>query len=108
MDTSQLKLMRRHRRSYRFVGFVWTLVGGLLTVTFVASALTPGATIVSNGVVTSALGPKVVAACFTTAFFLAGLAFLFAPARYLDRLFVWRQSLLSVLMFWRRPRPPAA
>jgi hypothetical protein len=84
------------------MGAIWTLIGGILSVTFIALAFNPSATMVENGVVTSALGPKVAAAVFTSLFFLSGLGFLFVPARYLDRLFVWRQSFLSMLMFWRR------
>ena len=35
-------------------------------------------------------------------YLITGLCFLFLPARLLDRLFIWRQSALSALMFWRR------
>jgi len=99
MKTNQLKLMKRHRRLYRLMGFMWALLGGLLLVVFVAQVLDPSATIIVNGVPTTAVGPKVSAALFAATFFVAGLSFLFVPARFLDRLFIWRQSLWSSLAF---------
>ena len=102
MDTRQLKKMRRYRRLFRLMGVVWALVGGMLLVSFIPLVLDPGASIVYNGAPTTAFGPKLSAALFSGAFLAAGLCFLFLPARVLDRLFVWRQSALSALMFWRR------
>ena len=102
MDTRQLKKMRRYRRLFRLMGVVWALVGGMLLVSFIPLVLDPGASIVYNGAPTTAFGPKLSAALFSGAFLATGLCFLFLPARVLDRLFVWRQSALSALMFWRR------
>lgn len=102
MDVGQLKQMRRHRRLFRLMGLIWTLVGSMLTLSFVPLVLDPNASIVYNGVRTTAFGPKLSAALFTGAFLVAGLCFLFVPARLLDRLYVWRQSALSALFFWRK------
>ena len=68
--------MKRHRRLYRFMGFMWSLFGGMLLVVFVAQALDHNATIIVNGVPTTAIGPKVSAALFAATFFVAGLGFL--------------------------------
>ena len=102
MDTNQLKKMRRYRRTFRFVGLVWSLVGGMLVVFFGPLVLDPHASIVYNGTPTTAFGPKLSAVLFAGAFLVAGLCFLFLPARVLDRVYVWRQSALSSIFFWRR------
>ncbi|MBE1162885.1 hypothetical protein [Dyella acidiphila] len=102
MDIRQLKQMRRHRRLFRLMGFVWALVGGMLLLSCIPLVLDPNASIVYNGVRTTAFGPKLSAALFAGGFVVAGLCFLFVPARFLDRLYVWRQSALSALFFWRR------
>ena len=102
MKTNQLKLMKRHRGVFRFMGFVWVLVGSVLLVSFVALILDPTSSITYNGVPTTAKGPKVFAAVFSGSFVIAGIGFLFVPARWLDQLFVWRQSLWSGIAFWRR------
>lgn len=101
MKTNQLKMMKRHRRWFRFIGLVWAIVGGLLLVVFVSSALDPNSTMLVNGVRTTALRPKLFAAASTGIFVAAGLGMLFMPGRYFDRLFVWRQSLWSAVAFWR-------
>ncbi len=74
----------------------------MLLVAFVPLALDPNATIRYNGVTTAAAGPKVSAVLFCSCFVVAGVGFLFAPSRYLDRLFIWRQSLWDAIAFWRR------
>ena len=102
MDTTQLKKMRRYRSTFRLMGFMWALVGGMLLAAFIFLALDPTASMVYNGSPTTALGPKVSAAVFSGVFFIVGLGFLFAPARMLDRIFVWHQSALSSLFSWRR------
>ena len=84
------------------MGFMWALVGGMLLVGFVSLILNPSGTITYNGVPTTEIGPKISAAVFAFTFFAAGLGFLFVPARFLDRLFIWRQSLWSSIAFWRR------
>ena len=100
MDTHLLKKKRRHRRLFRFMGFIWALVGAML-LSFIPLVLDPGASIVYNGSPTTAFAPKLSAALLAGAFVVAGLSFLFIPARMLDRLFVWRQSALTSLLFWR-------
>jgi len=102
MDTNQLKKMRRYRRLFRFMGFAWTLVAGMLLFSFIPLVLDPNASIMYNGVRTTAFGAKLSAALFVGTFLIAGLCFLFVPGRLLDRLFVWRQSMLSSIFFWRR------
>jgi len=102
MDINQLKKMRRFRRLLRLMGLMWVLVGGMLLFSFIPLVLDPHASIVYNGTPTTALGPKLYAAFSSGAFLIVGLGFLLLPARLLDRLFVWRQSALSALMFWRR------
>lgn len=102
MKTNQLKLMKRHRRVFRLMGFVWTLGGGILLVSFVVLALDPTSSITYNGVPTTATGPKVFAAVFSGSFVVAGIGFLLAPTRWLDQLFIWRQSLWSAIAFWRQ------
>jgi hypothetical protein len=84
------------------MGFVWALVGGMLLLSIIPLVLDPNASIVYNGAPSTAFGAKLSAALFTGAFLVAGLCFLFVPARMLDRLFVWHQSALSLLLFWRR------
>jgi hypothetical protein len=102
MDTNQLKKMKRSRQTYRFMGFTWALVGAILLSGFVPLLFDPASTISSNGVLTNDMGTKVSAVAFCGAFFVVGLFFLFVPGRLLDRLFIWRQSMLSQLMFWRK------
>ena len=102
MEIRQLKKMRRYRRLFRLMGVVWALVGGMLLFSFIRLVMDPRASIVYNGVPTTAFGPKLSATIFAGVFLVAGLCFLFLPERMLDRLFVWRQSALSALMFWRR------
>jgi hypothetical protein len=101
MKANQLKLMKRHRRSFRLMGFVWALVGSILLVSSIALVLDPTSSITYNGVPTTAKGPKVFAAVFAGSFVVAGVGFLFAPVRWLDKLFLWRQSLWSSIAFWR-------
>ena len=102
MDTHMLKSKRRHRRLFRFMGFIWALVGAMLLLSFIPLVLDPSASIGYNGSPTTAFAPKLSAALFAGSFLVAGLSFSFIPARMLDRLFVWRQSALSALLYWRR------
>lgn len=102
MDTNQLKKMRRYRRLFRFMGLIWVFVSGMLLLSFIPLVLDPRASIVYNGAPTTAFGPKLSATIFAGTFLVAGLCFLFVPARMLDRIFVWRQSALSFIFFWRR------
>jgi len=100
MDTSHFKKMRRHRRLLRLMGLAWALVGAVLLVSFVPLVMDPNASIIYNGSPTTEFGPKLSATLFAGAFVAAGACFLLVPARLLDRLYVWRQSVLSSIFFW--------
>ncbi len=102
MEINQLKKMKRHRSLYRFMGFIWALVGGMLLLNFAPLLFDPASTILYNGVPTNSMRVKVSATIFCGGFALAGLGFLFIPDWYLNRLFIWRQSMLSTMAFWRR------
>lgn len=95
MDSSQLKKMKRFRRGFRFMGAMFCLVGSILLFSFVSMLLDPETTIIYNGVRTNAFGPKLNATIFLAIFVVVGLLCLFGPSKFFDRLFVWRQSLLS-------------
>jgi hypothetical protein len=102
MDTTPFKKLRRHRHLVRLMGFVWALVGGLLLLSVIPLVLDPAASIVYNGSPTTEFWPKLSAALFAGGFLVVGLCFLFVPGRFLDRLYVWHQSALSSLAFWRK------
>ena len=96
MDTAQLKKMRRFRKGFRFIGVVFILVGGLLLFNFSMLLLDPQSTITVNGVVTSDFELKLHAVLFTASFVFVGILALFGPSKFFNRLFIWRQSLLSM------------
>ena len=102
MDTTQLKQMKRFRRAFRFIGAMFTLVGGMLLFNFGVLLFEPNSTITVNGVVTSEYAPKLQAVIFNASFVLMGLFFLFSPSKLLNKLFVWRQSLLSIFSLKKR------
>jgi len=95
MDTSQLKKMKRFRKSFRFIGVMFILVGGFLLFNFSLLLLDPESTITVNGVVTSDFNPKLQAVIFLTSFVFIGIFALFGPSSFFNKLFVWQQSLLS-------------
>jgi hypothetical protein len=95
MDSSQLKKMKRFRRGFRFMGAIFSFVGGFLFISFVSLLFDPTATITWNGVPTNEFGPKLQGAIFASEFLVAGLLCLLVPTKISDRLFIWRQSLLS-------------
>ena len=95
MNTSQLKKMKRFRKGVRFFGAMFTLVGGFLLFNFSLLLLDPESTITVNGGVTSDFNPKLQAVAFTTLFVFIGIFALFGPNSFFNKLFVWRQSLLS-------------
>ena len=101
MDTNSLRKMRRFRGSVRFIGFCWVLVGAMLLVGFVPLVLDPVGSITGNGVPTTAFGPKLSATLFIGMFVLVGACALFAPTRFLNHLYVWQQSAMSAIAFWR-------
>ena len=93
MDTNLLKKRKRSRRLYRLIGFTFSLVGGMLAISGVFLLLDPDATLSCNGVVTNSPSCKRQFTLFGSMFFVVGLGFLFARSHWLDRLYVWRESI---------------
>ena len=87
--------MKRFRKGFRFIGVMFILVGGFLLFNFSLLLLDPESTIRVNGVVTSDFNPKLRAVVFTASFTLIGIVLLFTPSKFFNKLFVWRQSLVS-------------
>ena len=102
MDTSQLKKMRRFRKGVRFIGAMFILVGGVLLFNLSMLLLDPESTIRVNGVATSEFKPKLRATIFVSSFVLIGLLALFGPNQWFNKIFVWRQSLSSILALRKR------
>lgn len=102
METILLKKMRRFRQAFRFVGFCWVLVAGIILVAFVPLLFDSSASITWNGRPTQAFGAKLSGTLFIGLFVLAGGCALIAPTRILNRLHVWQQSAISAIAFWRR------
>jgi hypothetical protein len=88
--------MRRNRRIFRFLGFLFTLTGGAIVVSGVALLIDPSSTMTCNGQVTTSIGCKASSASFGLFMLTTGLFFLFVKARVLDRIFIWRQSIRSL------------
>jgi hypothetical protein len=95
-DRNIYKRMRRHRNGLRLLGSTFALVGGLLFISGIWLLLDPESTITVNGEPTTSVGAKLHYTVFSAAFLGVGLFFLCAKARVLDKLFVWRQSFLSL------------
>jgi methionine synthase I (cobalamin-dependent) len=89
--------MKRFRRAFRFVGAMFTLVGGMLLFSFVSLLFDQNSTIIVNGVTTSEFSPKLHAVLFNASFVIVGLFCLFGPNKLFNKLFVWRQSLTSTI-----------
>jgi len=87
--------MKRFRKGFRFMGVIFILVGGFLLFNFSLLLLDHESTIRVNGVVTSDFNPKLRAVVFTASFTLIGIVLLFTPSKFFNKLFVWRQSLVS-------------
>jgi len=102
MDISQLKKMKRFRLALRFIGLMFCLVGGMLLITTINLLLDPESTIIYNGVVTNEFKPKLSMAIFNVSFVLLGLLCLFAPTKAINKVFVLRQSFLSLFSFKRK------
>ncbi len=98
MDVSQLKKMKRFRRAFRFIGAMFTLVGAMLLFSLLPILLDSNSTITVNGVPTSDFGTKLSVVLFTASFVGIGLFALFGPSSFFNKLFVWRQSLISTLL----------
>jgi hypothetical protein len=102
MDIRLLKKMRRHRRLFRLRIFVGVLVGGILSFHFIPLVFNPSASILYNGVPTTAFGVKLSAALIAGVALVLCLGLLLLPARTLDRAFVRRQHALSAFFSWMR------
>ena len=102
MDISQLKKMKRTRRSYRLIGAMFTLVSCLLLLMFVPLLFDPDAIIIYNGVPTSDYGVKLGATLFVGGFTILGLALLLCPSKYLNNLFLWTQSFKAAIFGGRK------
>ena len=99
MDIRLRRKMRRHRYLLRFLGCSWSLIGGLLLYNFIPVVLDPNATIVYDRVPTTVIGIKISWVLCVSAFFVAGIGFFLAPSRFLDRWFIWNQSLWRAIAF---------
>lgn len=93
MDTKILKRRKRSRRLYRLIGFMFSLVGGMLAISGLFLLLDPEATLNCNGVVSNSPSCKRQFTLFGAMFFVIGLGLLFAKGQWLDRLFLWRESI---------------
>jgi hypothetical protein len=102
MDIRLLKKMRRRRRLFRLGVMVGMLGAGVMLVYFVFLALDPSASIVYNGVPTTALNEKLSAALIPGVVLVVFLGLLLLPDRAIDRTFVRRQHTLSTLFSWLR------
>lgn len=83
--------MRWNRRVSRLVGAFFSLGAGTALINLVPLVLNPNSTIKYNGQLTTDIGVKISAMLFVFTFFAVGLGLLFAPSRFLGRLFVWQQ-----------------
>lgn len=99
MDTSQFKAMRRFRKSMRFVGGWFIVLGGFMLYQFVGILLDPEAAITYNGVPTNDYSIKLNVAIFVGSFVLMGIVAAFAPTKILNKLFVLKMSLKSSIGF---------
>jgi len=96
MDTLQLKKMKRFRKGFHFIGAIFILIGGLLLFNFSLLLLDPEATIIVNGIASSDFNLKLQAVIFLILFVITGIFLLFGPNSFFNKLFVWRQSLVSL------------
>ncbi|MGY3041772.1 nitrate reductase gamma subunit [Rhodanobacter sp. TND4EL1] len=102
MDIRLLKKMRRRRRLFRLGVLVGLFGAGMMLVYFVFLALDPSASIVYNGVPTTAFNEKLSAALIPGVVLVVFLGLLLLPDRAIDRTFVRRQHTLSTLSSWLR------
>ena len=91
MDT--FKKVKRLRRRFRFLGFVFTLVGSILLVSGIGMLLDPESTMTCNGVVTNSKSCKIQFTSFAGTSVLIGIGFLFAKKNWLNQLVVWQESM---------------
>ena len=70
------------------MGIPFTIIGGILFYSMLMLLLDPDATIKFNGVPTNDYDKKLFATVFTSLFFIFGLFSLFAPRRWLNKLFI--------------------
>ena len=102
MDIRLLKKMRRSRRFFRLRLFVAVLVAGMLSFYFIPLVFNPSASIVYNGIPTTALDVKLTAALISGVALVVCVGLLLLPARTLDHAFVRRQHALSSFCSWMR------
>jgi hypothetical protein len=79
------------------MGLMFATLGTLFFVSGIFLILDPTATIKCNGVVTTSPGCKQSYTAFGAGFAVIGLAVLFAKNHWLDKLFVWSESVRSML-----------
>ncbi|NQZ11300.1 MAG: hypothetical protein HRT35_29465 [Algicola sp.] len=99
MDTSQLKAMRRFRKGMRFVGVWFFLIGGLLFYSMLTTLLDPEGVIIYNGVPTTDYSVKLGATLFAGIFVVVGLFLSFSTQKMLNKLFVFKLTILSAIGF---------
>ena len=78
------------------------LVAGMMLLYSVSLLLDPSASIVYNGVPTTAFNEKLFAALIPCAVLIVLFGFFLLPDRALDRTFIKRQHTLSALSSWLR------
>ena len=93
--------MKRFRRLWRAMAALFICVGGFLTVFGVYLLLDPTSVIMYNGVPTAEREPKLFFTIFNAAFVAIGVGSLLVPSRWVDRMYVWRQSIFHALFSWR-------
>jgi hypothetical protein len=101
LKTSQFAKMKRFRRLWRATAVLFISTGGILSIVGVYLLVAPEAVIVYNGIPTTERGPKLFFTLFSAVFVVLGVASSLVPRRWLDRMFVWRQSVLYSLFSWR-------
>ena len=82
--------LRRKRLGYRFIGWWFILLGGVMCIMFAKLMLDPDGVITYNGVKTTSFEIKRNAFLFTTTFPIIGAIFAFIPKRYLTKLLIWQ------------------
>jgi hypothetical protein len=92
--------MRQQRRRFRFIGFMFALVGGALAAFGTPLLFDPTSTLTCNGEVSTSIGCKASFVASGYFFLVVGLCLVFVKPWRLDRIFVWSQSVRS--MFARK------
>jgi len=87
------KKLKQARRRARFVGFMFVVIGGLMTAIGVVSLFNPEATMSCNGVVTNSASCKVQFALTNMSFVVLGIGCLVIPKAWINRIIVWQASM---------------